>query len=735
MQTSRAKAEKKPVGLIDRAIKTYLEYRSSLENPQTPLSFPAEWLLDIFNGGRTDSGIRVSEMTALQVGTVYACVNIISSGMAGLPLHVYERLATTDDYAGKRIAYNHPLWYTFYNSPNPEMTRYTFIKTFMCHALLWGNAYAEVQYDNTGQIVALWPRNPARTRPIRNVKPYMIQGTTYPAGTLMYETSESLIGEHPTSEENLDMNMGRRRIILAEDMVHVPGLSLDGRLGQSTVYLARQIIGLSLATEKYGAKFFGNGARPAGILTIPGKLEERAIENLRRSWAEAHGGENQFKVAVLEEGVKFEKIAATPAEGQMLATRQYERSDICAVFNVPLHMVAANEKGGKSNVEQSSIEFVLYCLHPWQVACEMEFDRKCFPRRGRTANRFFPHFDTRRLRMPDASSRAQFYSSGRQWGYLNADDIRELEDMNPIGGKEGKTYWQPTNMQDASDPITPGANALVDFHKDNPEYSPQAQQKHQLNMAKATAVAKRPVQGAPAAEPGPAAPTKPGSKEKPATTPKAPKAGKRDFEPKAGKRDFEPKAGDEFVMRHGTTDANLQDVYRGWGPYDLDDEGIEIAKHAAEFLKDKGIKLIITSPLVRHMSTARIMAEALGAPIKVDDGFKTMNVGMYTGLKRSEYEDEVQYYLDHPDEQIPGGETVKGFRVRSNEAFARSRVINKTSGPVLVITSRSNIAGLEGEVSGADVKVAEPGGVYRLDAVNNLELIFGDKVADTMAGT
>jgi len=667
-------------------------------------------------------------MTALQVGTVYACCNIISSGMAGLPLHVYDRLAAQDDYVGKKIAYNHPLWDLFHNAPNTEMTRFTWLKTFMCHCLLWGNGYGEIQYDNYGKIIAIWPRNPARTRPIRNIQPITIQGTMYPSGTLMYETSEQLMGsDYPTFEENIDLSLGRRRIILAEDMIHVPGLSLDGRLGQSTVYLARQIIGLSLATEKYGAKFFGNGARPAGILTIPGKQEDKAIENLRRSWAEAHGGENQFKVAVLEEGVKFEKIAATPEEGQMLATRQYERTDICAVFNVPLHMVAANEKGGKSNVEQSSLEFVMYCLHPWQTAVEQELERKCFPKLGRSASKYFPHFDTRRLLYPDAAARASFYSSGRQWGYLNADDIRELEDMNPIGGKEGETYWMPTSMQDAGDPITPGANALVDFHDKNPDYSPQADKKHSIALAKAS-------------NPAPAAPTAPvtkpgngngapGSKDKPASSPKAPKAGKRSL---ANGTSDAP----QYIMRHGTTDANEQDIYRGLGAYELDDDGIKIANEAAEFMKDKGVKMIITSSLIRHMQTAKIMSHALGyIPIYTDEGFKTLDVGEYTGLKRSEYEDDVKYYLDHPDEVIPGGQAVSVFQNQTAGAFARADAVNAKSGPVLIITSRSNIACLaSGDVSGADIKVAEPGGIYRLSGLN-LELIFGTPITDTLAGT
>ena len=294
------------------------------------------------------------------------------------------------------------------------------------------------------------------------MKPIVIEGDILPPGTLIFETTESMVDSSPSNvtatEENSDLHIGQRRLILAEDMIHVPGMSLDGRLGQSTTWLSRQIIGLALATEKYGAKFFGNGARPAGILKLPNKLEEKAIENLRRSWAEAHGGENAFKVAVLEQGIEFQKIAATPEEGQMLGTRQYQRSEICAVFNVPQHMVAAAEKQGKSNVEQNSIEFVLYCLTPWITAFEKEFGRKLFPKMGRTANRYFAKFDKRHLLYPDADSRAKFYASGRQWGYLTKNDIRELEDMNPDESPAGDVYTVQVNMQ-SDKALEPGGAA------------------------------------------------------------------------------------------------------------------------------------------------------------------------------------------------------------------------------------------------------------------------------------
>jgi HK97 family phage portal protein len=405
-------------------------------------------------------------MTALQISTVFACVNLISDGISSLPLHVYLRMVS-EHRIGKKVAFDHNLWNILHNEPNEEMTTPVWLKTCVIHALLWGNSYNEIERDGSNQIINIWPRNPARTRPIRLLRALTIQGTTYPPGTLVYETTDPVKDGSYSINDDVSPDTGIRRLILAEDMLHVPGLSLDGRIGQSVAWTCRQVFGLALASEKYAAKFFGNGARPAGVLSIPGTLDKPAEENLRRSWAEAHGGENQFKVAILEQGLKFEKIAATPEEGQMLQTRNFQRGEICAVFGVPLHMVAASEKAGKSNVEQSSIEFVLYCLHPWLVRFEKEFSRKLFPKLGRTANMYFPHFDTRRLLYPDAAARGQFYAAGRQWGFLNGDDIRELEDFNPIPDGSGERYWMPINMQYADDPQKLGAEDQADLETKN----------------------------------------------------------------------------------------------------------------------------------------------------------------------------------------------------------------------------------------------------------------------------
>lgn len=694
------------MGFLDNTRRFFgMEKRSSLENPQTPLSFPAEWLLDIFNGGRTDSGIRVSEMTALQVSTVLACVNIISNGIAGLPLNVYER-TVKNNRLGKTLSFDHGLFDLLHNEPNEEMTSFSWRKVLQVHALLWGNGYCEIERNNANEVIGLWPRNPARTRPVRITAPMTIEGTRYPTGTMVYETTETVGDSQMGHEDSLDNKTGLKRLVLCEDMLHIPGLSLDGRMGQSTVWLARQTIGLALATEKYGAKFFGNSARPAGVLELPGTLEPKAIENLRRSWAEAHGGENGWKTAVLESGVKFQKIAATPEEGQYLQTRNYVRTEIATIYNVPPHMVGETEKS-KSNVEQSSIEFVLYCLGPWITSWEQELRRKLMPKMGRSSGKYFAKFDVRRLLYPDAASRSKFYATGRQWGFLNGNDIRELEDMDPIAGPAGAAYWMPVNMMDAGD-----INQIVPAGAPNPN------------------------------EPEPTVP----AKTKPGMPDKAPIKKVVPSKKKVRSTTFGSGGGTElpslpeYIMRHGITDFNDSDTYRGWSDIDLNEEGRALIARVGEFLKDKGIKRIVSCDLVRCKTTAEIISRALGiTAVTYTDKLRTWNHG-YSGEKQSEVGDKVRYFIDHPDETPPnGGETLSYFISRVNEIMDQTTAENDSAGPTLVIACGSTIASW-GE-SADEVEAAlhgkeglHPGGVAQYQD-EEMTIIFNEGKAKQSHGS
>jgi HK97 family phage portal protein len=269
-----------------------LETRSSLENPQTPLSFPAEWLLDMFNGGRTDAGIRVSELTAFQCTTFLACVDLISGSIASLPKHVFERTIVANGRASHRIAYEHGLYDLVNLEPNDEMSRFVFDKAYMAHVLAWGNGYAEVQRDAGNAAVAVWPRNPYKTRPHRLTSAVRLEAEDWrpfpvnlPAGALVYRTTD---GVDQYDNSNLDASRGEDRIIPKEDMLHVPGLAFDGRIGQSVVWMARNVLGLALATEKFGAKYFANFARPSGILEGP-NMTGPAKDVAKNSWMEAQG--------------------------------------------------------------------------------------------------------------------------------------------------------------------------------------------------------------------------------------------------------------------------------------------------------------------------------------------------------------------------------------------------------------------------------------------------------------
>jgi HK97 family phage portal protein len=364
--------------------------------------------------------------------------------MGALPLHVFELVLGDDKRPGKRLAFEHQAYDLLRWQPNEEMTAITFRRTLQAHALLWGNCYAEIQRDGGNRPLALWPRNPARTRPHRVFD-----------GTLVFKTTEG-VEEQTEVYDAAPPNVGERTIA-AEDMLAIPGgITLDGRLAQSTIQLARQAVGLALATEKYGAKYFGNGARPGGVLEHPGKLTPQARETLKRSWQEAQGGENAHRVAVLEEGMKWAEAANKPEEAQFLETRKFQRDEICAVFRVPPHMIGETDKQNRANTEQIALEFLTFCIGPWIESWEQETRRKLFPSVGRTAGKFFPKFETRRLTMPDAESRRNFYATGKQWGYLSTNDIREFEDLNPVDEEAADAYWMPVNMAEMGAPAQQG---------------------------------------------------------------------------------------------------------------------------------------------------------------------------------------------------------------------------------------------------------------------------------------
>lgn len=377
--------------------------------------------------GRTTSGKTVNERTALQTTAVYACVRILSETIASLPLHVYRY---TD--GGKAKDTEHVLYTLLHDEPNPDMTSFVFRETLMSHLLIWGNAYAQILRDRSGQVIGLYPLLPDQMSVHRSEK-----GKLY----YIYNRYEE---DNPNFQEKGSI------VLSQEEVLHIPGLGFDGLIGYSPIALAKNAVGMTLACEEYGASFFGNGANPGGVLEHPGILKDPA--KVRDSWnAVYQGTRNAHKVAVLEEGMSYKQIGIPPEEAQFLETRKFQINEIARLFRIPPHMVGDLEKSSFSNIEQQSLEFVKYTLDPWVVRIEQALKKSLLlPEEKKT---HFIKLNVDGLLRGDYQSRMNGYAIGRQNGWLSTNDIRELEELNPIPPEEGGDLYlingNMTKLKDA----------------------------------------------------------------------------------------------------------------------------------------------------------------------------------------------------------------------------------------------------------------------------------------------
>jgi HK97 family phage portal protein len=376
--------------------------------------------------GPTSSGKVVNEKSAMQTTAVYACVRILSETIASLPLHTYQK---TDK--GKEKAVDHPLYHLLHDEPNPEMTSFVFRETLMGHLLLWGNAYAQVIRDGRGKVMALYPLMPDKMTVHRSE-----------GGELYYSYSKE----------------GKEHVLKHWEVLHIPGLGFDGLLGHSPIAMAKNAIGMAIATEEYGANFFNNGANPGGVLEHPGILKDP--ERVRKSWNSVYAGSgNAHKVAVLEEGMSFKPIGIPPEQAQFLQTRKFQLNEIARIFRVPPHMIGDLEKSSFSNIEQQSLEFVKYTLTPWLSRWEMAM-KKSLLSPSEKKDYFIKH-NVEGLLRGDYKTRMEGYSIGIQNGFLSPNDVRELEDLNTI--EHGDVYAVNGNMLKLEDI---GAYAKKDVNND-----------------------------------------------------------------------------------------------------------------------------------------------------------------------------------------------------------------------------------------------------------------------------
>ena len=391
-------------------------------------------------GGST-SGKAVTERSAMQMTAVYSCVRILAEAIAGLPLHLY----TYKDDGGKEKAIGHPLYLLLHDEPNPEMSSFVFRETLMTHLLLWGNAYAQIIRNGKGEVVALYPLMPNRM-------------------TVDRDSSGQLFYSYQMNNTDAPTMKTGTVILKPSDVLHIPGLGFDGLVGYSPIAMAKNAIGLAIATEEYGAKFFANGATPGGLLEYPGTVKDP--DRVRESWNKGFSGsQNAGKVAILEEGMKYTPISIAPEQVQFLETRTFQITEIARIFRVPPHMVGDLEKSSFSNIEQQSLEFVKYTLDPWVVRWEQSLSRALFTPEEK--KRYFFKFNVEGLLRGDYQSRMNGYATARQNGWMSANDIRELENLDRIPAEEGgDLYLINGNMLPL---VHAGAFADIDSGKEESE--------------------------------------------------------------------------------------------------------------------------------------------------------------------------------------------------------------------------------------------------------------------------
>ena len=383
-----------------------------------------------FLWGSSSSGKVVNEKTAMQMTAVYSCIRILSEAIAGLPLFVYQYGSD----GSKEKYLDHPLWRVLHDEPNPEMTSFVFRETMMNHLLLTGNAYAQIIRNARGEVVALYPLMPDRINVDRDSQ-----------GRLYYRYRRS-IDDAPEVGKNKQSDV----ILAPSDVLHILGLGFDGLVGYSPITMAKNAVGLAIAAEEYGAKFFANGAAPSGVLEHPGTIKDP--ERIRQSWQSTFGGSsNSNKIAVLEEGLKYTPIAISPEQAQFLETRKFQINEIARIFRVPPHMLADLEKSSFSNIEQQSLEFVKYTLDPWVIRWEQAINKSLLLESEK--NDVFTKFNVDGLLRGDYASRMTGYATARQNGWMSANDIRQLENLDRIpvelGGDLYLINGAMTKLQDA----------------------------------------------------------------------------------------------------------------------------------------------------------------------------------------------------------------------------------------------------------------------------------------------
>lgn len=402
------------IGIVDTLIR-------SIERPSVPLSQAGDELYDALGARRSDAGVVVNRVTALRHPAIWRGVNLLSRDTAKLPLLIYRRVGE-----GKTRAIEHPAYKLLKDAPNGQMTAFTFVQTITAHAILNGNGYALITRRGDGRPVELLPLLPDRTYPVRV------------NGRLMYVTAIGGDLEDVASEV---------RTLAANDVIHIKGLGYNGLCGYSLIEYGVDAIGHGMALEKYGSRFFKNSARPSVLIEHPGQISEPAAKRLRESWDKLYAGvENAHRTAILEEGMKATPMTINAKDSQLLESQEFDLTKIANLLGLPPHKVGGKGRTAYASLEQENQAYLDEGLDPWLVAWEQECRTKLLTEDEKRTDSHVVEFLRQALERADLATRTAAYVSGLNNSYLNPDEVRARENLNPIPEGEGQKFFRPMNM-------------------------------------------------------------------------------------------------------------------------------------------------------------------------------------------------------------------------------------------------------------------------------------------------
>lgn len=385
------------------------------------------------------AGVSVTPETAWMNSAIFNGFQILSETISTLPYGVYKHLKPR----GREQASDHPLHKLLHSQPNPEMSSQAWREVMALSIFMRGNGYSNIERNHMGDPIAFWPLMASKMKPRRG----RADGTD--PGTLWYY--------YWTKDGYIEM--------AADEVLHIPGFGYDGLGGMSIITAARNAIGLAMAEEKHGENFFRNGAIPGGVLERPldaPDLGDKGAKNIEDTWYKGHGGlSRSHRLKILEEGMTYKQIGISNEDSQFLESRKFQLAEVARYLNMPTHMLKDMEHAHFNNIEHSQIEFVVFCARPHVTRWEQWVDYKLFD--GGTE--YFNHFTLDGLLRGDRKSRYDSYHVGRLDGWLNGDDIREMEDINPMPDGKGNIYWMPANMLAA--PSEDEASALIPTNTGN----------------------------------------------------------------------------------------------------------------------------------------------------------------------------------------------------------------------------------------------------------------------------